>query len=141
MLAWSSTTSLNHKVMIWWGFFRQTAPATVPEHIGADSLKKPHHIVTLRFSEVVKDHTKNINQNNILWRTINNMCSTSILSQVKQLTFFVWRINGSHFDYLPTFQLMLYCTQFFYYISKPYVECPKYQLKSLTVPLILFLIP
>ena len=25
-------------------------------HIGGESLKKPHHIVTLRFSEVVKDH-------------------------------------------------------------------------------------
>ena len=25
-------------------------------HIGADCLKKPHHIVTLRFIEVVKDH-------------------------------------------------------------------------------------
>ena len=29
-----------------------------PAHIGAESLKKPHHIVTLRFSEVVKDHAK-----------------------------------------------------------------------------------
>ena len=28
----------------------------MPAHIGADSLKKPHHIVTLQFSEVVKDH-------------------------------------------------------------------------------------
>ena len=27
-------------------------------HIGADSLKKPHHIITLQFSEVVKDHAK-----------------------------------------------------------------------------------
>ena len=33
-----------------------TTPATVLVHIGADSLKKPHHIVTLRFSEVVNDH-------------------------------------------------------------------------------------
>ena len=55
-LAWLFTTSLNRKVTIWWGFFRQTAPAAVPAHVGADSLKKPHHIVTLRFSEVVKDH-------------------------------------------------------------------------------------
>ena len=28
----------------------------MPVHIGADRLKKPHHIITLRFSEVVKDH-------------------------------------------------------------------------------------
>ena len=56
LLAWSCTTSLNHKVMIWWGFFRQIAPAAMPAHIGADSLKKRHHIVTLWFSEVVKDH-------------------------------------------------------------------------------------
>ena len=27
----------------------------MPAHIGADSLKKPHHMATLRFSEVVKD--------------------------------------------------------------------------------------
>ena len=33
-------------------FFRQTAPAAMPGHVGADSLKKPHHIVTLSFSEV-----------------------------------------------------------------------------------------
>ena len=26
--------------------------------VGADSLKKPHHIITLRFSDVVKDHAK-----------------------------------------------------------------------------------
>ena len=37
-------------------FFRLTAPANVPAYVGADSLKKPHHIITLRFSEVVKDH-------------------------------------------------------------------------------------
>ena len=42
-------------------FFRHTAPATMPAlHIGADSLKKPHHIVTLQFSEVVKDHGYNM---------------------------------------------------------------------------------
>ena len=28
----------------------------MPVHVGANSLKKPHHIVILRFSEVVKDH-------------------------------------------------------------------------------------
>ena len=34
-----------------------TTPATaVLVHIGADSLKKPHHIVTLLFSEALKDH-------------------------------------------------------------------------------------
>ena len=55
LLAWSFTTWLNCKVTIWWGFFRQTGPAAMPAHIGADSLKKPHHIITLQFSEVVKD--------------------------------------------------------------------------------------
>ena len=34
------------------GFFRQIAPAAMPVHVGADSLKKPHDIVTLSFSEV-----------------------------------------------------------------------------------------
>ena len=28
----------------------------MPAHAGAESLKKPHHIVALRFSEVVNDH-------------------------------------------------------------------------------------
>ena len=30
----------------------------MPVHVGANSLKKPHHIVILRFSEVVKGHAK-----------------------------------------------------------------------------------
>ena len=28
----------------------------MPAHLGAESLKKPHDIVTLRFIELVKDH-------------------------------------------------------------------------------------
>ena len=35
-----------------------TRRRAVPGYVGADSLKKPHHIVTLQFSEVVKDHVK-----------------------------------------------------------------------------------
>ena len=58
LLAWTFTTSLNHNITIWWGFFRQTAPATMPVHVGTNSLKKPHHIVILRFSDVVKGHAK-----------------------------------------------------------------------------------
>ncbi len=30
----------------------------MPVHVGANSLKKPHHIIILRFSEVVKGHAK-----------------------------------------------------------------------------------
>ena len=55
-LGWSFTTSLKHKVAIWWGFFILTAPAAVPGHVGADSLQKPDHIATLWFSKVVNDH-------------------------------------------------------------------------------------
>ena len=55
-LAWPLTTSLNRKITIWWGFFRQTALAAMLIHIGANSMKKPHHIVILRFSELVKGH-------------------------------------------------------------------------------------
>ena len=44
-------------------FFRLTAIAGVPAHIGADSLKKPHHIITLWFSEVVKDHANSFKWN------------------------------------------------------------------------------
>ena len=57
-LAWSFTTSLNHKVTIWWGFFRLSAPTHAGTAACAVSLKKPHHIITLRFSEVVNDHAK-----------------------------------------------------------------------------------
>ena len=57
-LAWPFTTSLNHIITLWWVFFRQTAPSTMPVHVGANSLKKPHHIVILLFSEVVKGHAK-----------------------------------------------------------------------------------
>ena len=32
-------------------FFRQTTLAAMPVHVGADSLKKPHDIITLSFSE------------------------------------------------------------------------------------------
>ena len=39
-------------------FFRLTAPAAMPVQLGAVSLKTPHRIVTLRFSEVVKDRAK-----------------------------------------------------------------------------------
>ena len=67
VLAWSFTTSQNRKVTIWWGFSRLTAPAAMPAHIGADSLKKPHHIVTLRFSEAVKDHAKYRLGFNLVW--------------------------------------------------------------------------
>ena len=44
--------------MIWWGFFRLSASAPTCAGMEADafSLKKPHHIITLRFIEVVKDH-------------------------------------------------------------------------------------
>ena len=49
--------------MIWWGIYRLTAPADmpVPSHAGTESLKKPYHIVTLWFSEVVKDHANRQN--------------------------------------------------------------------------------
>ena len=30
----------------------------MPVHVGANSPKKPHHIVILRFSEVVKGHAR-----------------------------------------------------------------------------------
>ena len=39
-------------------FFQPDSTAAVQAHDGAESLKKPHHIITLQFSEVVKDHAK-----------------------------------------------------------------------------------
>ena len=35
-------------------------PATLPAHVGTDSLIKPHNIITLRFSEAVKDHANEV---------------------------------------------------------------------------------
>ena len=56
-MAGSFTSSLYHKVMIWSGFIRLTASATVPTLWWWES-EKPHHILTLQFSEVVKDLAK-----------------------------------------------------------------------------------
>ena len=56
-MAGSFTSSLHHKVMIWSGFIRLTASATVPTLWWWES-EKSHHILTLQFSEVVKDHAK-----------------------------------------------------------------------------------
>ena len=69
LIAWSFTTSLNRKVTIWWGFFRLSAP----KHAGtaAVSLKKPHHIITLQFSEVVNDHAISPNCNHTLVLSLN----------------------------------------------------------------------
>ena len=63
-LAWSFLASLNRKVMIWWGFFMLTAPAAVSAHVGIDSLKKPHDIISLSFCEVIKDHATCLPQGN-----------------------------------------------------------------------------
>ena len=38
----------------------------MPAYVGAECLKKPHHIVTLQFSEVVKDHANYIGQDIVL---------------------------------------------------------------------------
>ena len=58
LLAWSFTTSLNRKVMIWWDFFRlsMSAPTCSGTAAGTVCLKKPHHIIILLFSELVKGH-------------------------------------------------------------------------------------
>ena len=64
LLAWSFTPSLNHKAMIRWGFFRLSAPKCASMAAGVVSLKKLHHIITLWFSEVVKDHAIYTTTNN-----------------------------------------------------------------------------
>ena len=48
--------------MIWFGFFRLSAPMCVGMAGDTVCLNKPHHIVTLWFSEVVKDHVNCIKQ-------------------------------------------------------------------------------
>ena len=55
-LAWPFTASLNRNITITWGFFRLLAPMCTGRAAGAVCLKKPHHIVRLRFSVVVKGH-------------------------------------------------------------------------------------
>ena len=81
LLGWSFTTLPNHNVAIWWGFFRLTAPAALPVHIGADSLKKPHHIATLWFSEVVNDHP-----NWGFFRLSASMCMVQWLKKPSHIT-------------------------------------------------------
>ena len=83
-LGWSFTTSLNHKVVIWWGFFRLSAPTCTG--IGAVSLKKPHHIATLWFSEVVNDHPN--------WSKIDFFFSVRIFWPVSPKLLNIFRMIG-----------------------------------------------
>ena len=64
-------------------FFQAARPSSRAgtRHIG--SLKKPHHIITLRFSEVVKDHAK------------YTPCEKSTLPDPPPSFFFLWHIEGS----------------------------------------------
>ena len=65
-LGWPFTTSLNHNITIWWGFFRQLPPMrTGMAWQLVLSAWKNHHIVILQFSEVVKGHAKYIWNSNI----------------------------------------------------------------------------
>ena len=48
-LAWPFTILQNNDITISWDFLRLTAPAAMPEHLGAVSLKKSHDIVVLSF--------------------------------------------------------------------------------------------
>ena len=41
-------------------FFQADTDSTMPVDVGADSLKKPHHIATLWFSEVVNNHPNRV---------------------------------------------------------------------------------
>ena len=53
-LAWPFTPYQNERVKIWSNIFRLIAPAVIPAHDGAKSLKKPNQIVTLSFCNGVK---------------------------------------------------------------------------------------
>ena len=54
----------------------------MPAHIGADSLKKSHHIVTLRFSEVVKDHAQEHAERELSERLAQSAHATYLVSVV-----------------------------------------------------------
>ena len=53
LIAWSFTTSPNHKVTIWWGFFRLSATMWASKAAGPVCLKKPHNIVTPQAGEAI----------------------------------------------------------------------------------------
>ena len=57
---WSLTILLNYYVAILLGFFKLTAPAAMRVHISVDILKNPYHIAANWFSEVVNDHSNNV---------------------------------------------------------------------------------
>ena len=83
--------------MIWWGFFRLISPAAVLVHVGADTLKKPHHITTLWFSEVVNDHHNWILISFFLRKLLLPICSIFYENRKLAKTF--------QFDLLPFFWL------------------------------------
>ena len=53
-LAWLFIILQNDNIMISWDFLRLRAPAAMPGHLGAVSLKKSHDIVILSFCNIVK---------------------------------------------------------------------------------------
>ena len=55
-VAWSFTSSLNHKVMIWCGLIR--GPLRLLVLLARRKTLYYHYIITLWFTEVVKDHAK-----------------------------------------------------------------------------------
>ena len=63
-LAWPFTILQNDNIMIW-DFLRLTAPAAMPGHLGAVSLKKSHDIVILSFCNIVKGQAKCLRQTTV----------------------------------------------------------------------------
>ena len=66
-----------------------TAPAAVLVYVGADSLKKPHHIATLLFSKGVNDHPKYVL---LLHFYISQQCGQKILKKISKTFIFVYKI-------------------------------------------------
>ena len=52
-LPWPFTIVQNDNITISWDNFRLTAPAAMPGHLGAVSLKKSHYIIILSFCNIV----------------------------------------------------------------------------------------
>ena len=48
----------NDNITISWDILRLTAPAAMPEQLGAVSLKKSHDIIILSFCNIVKGQAK-----------------------------------------------------------------------------------
>ena len=94
--------------MISWDFLRLTAPAAMPGHLGAVSLKKSHGIVILLFCDIVKGQAKQVylgifwyckSYSYIEWYIFPHTCwklHFNIIAARYLLIYFLYHFQGKH---------------------------------------------